>query len=46
MTCVLPVEDSDGVVKMTRTCIEGPVMDGNKVTWSKSREVPDGVWGK
>jgi len=46
MTCVLPVEGEDGVVRMTRTCIDGPVMDGSKVTWTKSREVPDGVWGK
>ena len=46
MTCVLPVEGNDGIVRMVRTCIEGPVMDGSKVTWSKSREVPEGVWGK
>jgi dihydroorotate dehydrogenase electron transfer subunit len=46
MTCVLPVEGSDGITRMVRSCIEGPVMDGSKVTWSKSREVPDGVWGK
>jgi dihydroorotate dehydrogenase electron transfer subunit len=46
MTCVLPVEGRDGITRMVRTCIEGPVMDGSKVTWSKSREIPDGVWGK
>ena len=46
MTCVLPVEGGDGVIRMTRSCIEGPVMDGNKVLWNKSREIPDGVWGK
>ena len=46
MTCVLPVEGSDGVVRMLRSCIEGPVMDGNKVLWNASREIPDGVWGK
>ena len=46
MTCVLPVAGEDGVVRMTRTCIDGPVMDGNKVTWSRTREVPEGVWGK
>ncbi len=46
MTCVLPVEGRDGITRMARTCIEGPVMDGSKVTWSKSREIPDGVWGK
>jgi len=46
MTCVLPVEGDDGVIRMTRTCVDGPVMDGNKVLWTKSREIPDGVWGK
>jgi len=46
MTCVLPVEGDDGVIRMTRSCIEGPVMDGNKVLWTRSREIPDGVWGK
>ena len=46
MTCVLPVEGRDGITRMVRTCIEGPVMDGSKVTWSKSREIPDGVRGK
>jgi dihydroorotate dehydrogenase electron transfer subunit len=46
MTCVLPFEGEDGVVRMTRTCVDGPVMDGNKVLWNRTREVPDGVWGK
>jgi len=46
MTCVLPVEGDDGFIRMTRTCIDGPVMDGNKVLWTRSREIPDGVWGK
>ena len=46
MTCVLPVEGEDGVVRMVRSCIEGPVMDGSKVRWNTSREVPEGVWGK
>ena len=46
MTCVLPVENDDGIVRMTRTCVDGPVMDGNKVMWNHSREIPDGVWGK
>ncbi len=46
MTCVLPVEGEDGVVRMTRSCIDGPVMDARRVIWSDSREIPDGVWGK
>ena len=35
MTCVLPVENSDGTVSNLRSCIDGPVMDGSKVQWSK-----------
>lgn len=46
MTCVIPFEEQDGVLRMVRTCIEGPVMDGNKVHWSRSREIPEGVWGR
>lgn len=33
MTCVLPVENSDGTVSMLRSCIDGPVMDGAAVRW-------------
>lgn len=33
MTCVLPVESSDGVLSMLRSCIDGPVMDGAAVRW-------------
>ncbi len=35
MTCVLPVENEDGTVSNLRSCIDGPVMDGAKVQWSK-----------
>jgi len=43
MTCVLPIKDSKGIVKMTRTCIEGPVIDSERVLWSKG--IPEGTWG-
>ena len=33
MTCVLPVRNSDGIVAMLRSCIDGPVMDGSSVAW-------------
>lgn len=33
MTCVLPIENSDGSVGMLRSCIDGPVMDGAVVRW-------------
>ena len=33
MTCVLPTMDSDGNIAMLRSCIDGPVMDGENVMW-------------
>ena len=45
MTCVLPVKDENDVIKMTRSCIDGPVMDGVKVIWNSSRTIPEGTWG-
>jgi dihydroorotate dehydrogenase electron transfer subunit len=33
MTCVLPVKDEAGEVKMVRSCIDGPVMDSESVLW-------------
>ena len=35
MTCVLPVENEDGSISNLRSCIDGPVMDGSMVQWSK-----------
>ena len=34
MTCVVPVRVEDEI-KMLRTCIDGPVMDGAKIIWDK-----------
>ena len=34
MTCVVPVQVEDEI-KMLRTCIDGPVMDGAKIIWDK-----------
>lgn len=33
MTCVLPVADKDGVTRMVRSCVEGPVFRGDRVRW-------------
>ena len=33
MTCVMPVKTEDGEVKNLRSCIDGPVMDGESVQW-------------
>lgn len=36
MTCVLPVTGTDGVTRMTRSCVEGPVFDGTAVRWPEA----------
>jgi dihydroorotate dehydrogenase electron transfer subunit len=45
MTCVIPLKGEDGVIRMSRSCIEGPVMDGSKVTWTEPRTIPQGTLG-
>ncbi|HEY6795534.1 MAG TPA: hypothetical protein VI248_12725 [Kineosporiaceae bacterium] len=37
MTCVLPVRWSDGLTRMTRTCVEGPTLGGEAVRWDAVR---------
>jgi dihydroorotate dehydrogenase electron transfer subunit len=34
MTCVVAVKFNDGI-KMVRTCIDGPVMDGSEIIWDR-----------
>jgi dihydroorotate dehydrogenase electron transfer subunit len=34
MTCVVPVKNEGGI-KMVRTCIDGPVMDGAEIIWDR-----------
>jgi dihydroorotate dehydrogenase electron transfer subunit len=45
MTCVLPVEGDDGVTRMVRSCVEGPVFAGDKVRWDAVGTVPAGTYG-
>lgn len=45
MTCVLPVKDKDGIVKMTRSCVEGPIFDGSDVVWDGIGTIPPGTYG-
>jgi len=45
MTCVVPLRGSDGVIRMSRTCIDGPVMDGSDVVWNSKGVIPEGTWG-
>ena len=33
MTCVMPVKSETGEIKNLRSCIDGPVMDGESVQW-------------
>lgn len=33
MTCVLPITGNDGVTRMVRSCVEGPVFRGDRVRW-------------
>lgn len=45
MTCVIPIKGDDGVIRMRRSCIEGPVVDGESVIWDSKRKIPEGTWG-
>lgn len=45
MTCVLPVQDKDGVIRMLRSCIEGPIFDGTAVQWDAIGTIPPGTYG-
>jgi dihydroorotate dehydrogenase electron transfer subunit len=45
MTCVLPVIGDDGVTKMVRSCVEGPVFRGDRVRWNDVGTVPADTWG-
>ncbi len=40
MTCVLPVVGSDGLTRMVRSCVEGPVFAGDRVRWDAVGTVP------
>jgi len=33
MTCVMPVVGDDGLTRMVRSCVEGPVFRGDRVRW-------------
>jgi dihydroorotate dehydrogenase electron transfer subunit len=45
MTCVLPVIGEDGVTRMLRSCVEGPIFRGDRVRWSDIGTIPEGTWG-
>ena len=35
-TCVVPMHSGDGSVRMARSCLEGPVLDGAAVAWEQT----------
>lgn len=43
MTCVVPLRHDDGLYRMSRSCIDGPVMDGSRVWWNSG--IPEGTFG-
>lgn len=45
MTCVLPVIGDDGVTRMVRSCLEGPVFLGDRVRWGDLGTVPPDTLG-
>jgi dihydroorotate dehydrogenase electron transfer subunit len=45
MTCVLPVRGDDGVTRMVRSCVEGPVFRGEQVRWDDIGTVPADTYG-
>ncbi len=40
MTCVLPVIGDDGVTRMVRSCVDGPVFRGETVRWDDIGTIP------
>ncbi|MFD0888506.1 dihydroorotate dehydrogenase electron transfer subunit, partial [Streptosporangium algeriense] len=40
MTCVLPVIGDDGVTRMVRSCVEGPVFRGERVRFDDVGTIP------
>src|SRR5215475_6128207 len=45
MTCVLPVIGSDGITRMTRSCVDGPVFRGEQVRWDDIGTIPFDAFG-
>ena len=45
MTCVLPVRGSDGVTRMLRSCVDGPVFMGEQLRWDSLHAIPEDCLG-
>jgi dihydroorotate dehydrogenase electron transfer subunit len=45
MTCVLPVVGTDGITRMVRSCLDGPVFRGEQVRWDDIGTIPFDAFG-
>ena len=49
MTCVMPVKGIDGLTRMARSCVEGPVFRGDRIRWeafeNRRCRVPEDAYG-
>ncbi|GAA3445727.1 dihydroorotate dehydrogenase B (NAD(+)), electron transfer subunit [Planomonospora venezuelensis] len=45
MTCVLPVIGDDGITRMVRSCVEGPVFRGERVRFDDVGTIPFDAFG-
>ena len=45
MTCVLPVSGGDGITRMVRACVDGPVFRGEQVRWDDVGTIPFDAFG-
>jgi dihydroorotate dehydrogenase electron transfer subunit len=45
MTCVLPVTGADGITRMVRSCVDGPVFRGEQVRWDDVGTIPFDAFG-
>ncbi|MEI7631605.1 MAG: dihydroorotate dehydrogenase electron transfer subunit [Actinomycetes bacterium] len=45
MTCVLPVIGEDGITRMVRSCVEGPIFRGDLVRWNEIGTIPSDALG-
>ena len=45
MTCVLPVVGNDGITRMVRSCVDGPVFRGDQIRWDDIGSIPFDAFG-
>ncbi len=45
MACVVPIKNSNGIFEMKRSCIDGPIVDGELVGWEAKGKLLPNTWG-